>query len=95
MNLGRVTNTAEKADGEAEEEYVPVTSKYTAEVEAAAISKAAVTGEGEEVDDAASPAIFVGDLNGDGGTDIAMGAKANDRGDSDAGAVYLIFGVGL
>ena len=34
MNLGRVTNTAEKADGEAEEEYVPVASKYEEEIAA-------------------------------------------------------------
>lgn len=51
--------------------------------------------EGEEVDDSASPALFAGDLSGDGNTDIAMGAQANDSGDSDAGAVYLVFGVGL
>ena len=51
--------------------------------------------EGEEVDDAASPAIFAGDLSGDGNNDIAMGAQANDSGDSDAGAVYLVFGVGI
>ena len=68
--------------------YGPLTASMTTD-------EADVTIEGEEVDDAASPAIFAGDLNGDGGTDIAMGAQANDRGDSDAGSVYLIFGVGL
>lgn len=35
---------------------------------------------------------FVGDFNGDGYDDIAVGATGNDTGSTDAGIVYVIFG---
>ena len=46
-------------------------------------------------DEAGSGVAFVGDLDGDGTADLAVGAALDDSAGSDAGAVYLIGGAGL
>jgi hypothetical protein len=46
-------------------------------------------------DEAGSGVAFVGDLDGDGTADLAVGALAEDAGGADAGAVYLLDGAGL
>lgn len=43
----------------------------------------------QQLGDAVSPA---GDLNGDGLIDLAIGARFDDSGGADAGAVYLVYG---
>ena len=46
-------------------------------------------------DAAGSSVAMGGDVNGDGYDDVLVGARENDSGGSDAGAVYLLLGGGL
>ncbi|MCK6506985.1 hypothetical protein L6R53_27035 [Myxococcota bacterium] len=50
---------------------------------------------GEEADDASGgPVGYVGDLTGSGTDVLGIGATANDRAGTDAGALYLVYEVG-
>ncbi|MEC7948894.1 MAG: integrin alpha, partial [Myxococcota bacterium] len=57
----------------------------------ASLSTAHATFVGEDNDDMAGSAVaFVGDMDGDGSVDLAIGARLDDVAGSDAGAVYLV-----
>ncbi len=56
------------------------------------LSRADATLTGEDGQDYTGRSIAVGDMNGDGATDILTGAPGEDAGGSDAGAAYLVFG---
>ena len=62
---------------------------------ASSLRTAHTTFVGENNDDmAGSDVAFVGDLDGDGRSDIAIGARLDDVAGSDAGAVYLVLDPG-
>lgn len=59
------------------------------------VSQANASFYGEAVYDEAQYGTGVGDVDGDGLDDIAVGVPQNDDGGSDAGKVYLIYGASL